>query len=344
MTLFDRNAARGQNDLPLSCEHIQALYRPVLTNFLHYATPTNALQNRISGYEAFSEDCPLLCATHEFTPRAAHYVRTESRTNARDDQPVEILSHLLLGNMVPSSCRERLQSLGVTAVVNVSTTCANHFEADLRYLNIPVNDSASADLTVWFATANEFIDSVQREGGRVLVHCHAGRSRSVTICLAYLMRTYGWTLDAAYEHVRARRDVIDPNLNFMRQLQDYRRRLDAPSAPVTEMAVAPTEMAVSLSSPEMDASAYASSASSPAIAPPSPSAGQVFQFPSSAAMTNVGGADALQGGTTAKETKIVPEVTPPTSATEIQCYFTFSTTGFTFPRSAFAMTPLTLPS
>nr|KAG5706132.1 hypothetical protein BaRGS_025754 [Batillaria attramentaria] len=236
----------------------------------------------IGGYEAFSEDCPLLCATHEFTPRAAHYVRTESRTNARDDQPVEILPHLLLGNMVPSSCRERLQSLGVTAVVNVSTTCANHFEADLRYLNIPVNDSASADLTVWFATANEFI----------------GRSRSVTICLAYLMRTYGWTLDAAYEHVRARRDVIDPNLNFMRQLQDYRR----------------------------------------------PPGRTVFQFPSSAAMTNVGGADALQGGTTAKETKIVPEVTPPTSATEIQCYFTFSTTGFTFPRSAFAMTPLTLPS
>ena len=68
---------------------------------------------------------------------------------------------------------------------------------------------------------------MRSEGGRVLVHCYAGRSRSATVCLAYLMTSLDLSLDAAFEHVRARREVIDPNLNFMRQLQDYRQRLDS---------------------------------------------------------------------------------------------------------------------
>lgn len=303
----------------------------------------------IGGYEAFSEECPLLCATHEFTPRS--HVRSESRTSAQNDKPVEILPHLLLGNMVPSSCRERLQALGVTALVNVSTSCANHFEADFRYLNIPVNDSASADLAVWFSTANEFIDSVQRDGGRVLVHCHAGRSRSVTICLAYLMRTYNWTLDAAYEHVRARRDIIDPNLNFMRQLQDYRRRLDNTASSVSSSAAAITAassaMATSLSSASMD-SEVSSVSPTPAPLPPTPE--PVFQFPGAAMTTSNSRTFSVtrksSQSDSVNDVSMTPEVPSPlASATDIQCYFTFSTNGFTFPKAALsAMAPLTWPS
>lgn len=74
-----------------------------------------------------------------------------------EDEPVEILPHLLLGNEHHSSSRELLHRLGVTALINVSTTCSNHFQADFRYLNIPVRDSASDDLGAWFSSANEFI-------------------------------------------------------------------------------------------------------------------------------------------------------------------------------------------
>lgn len=64
-------------------------------------------------------------------------------------------------------------------------------------------------------------DSVKQSGGRVLVHCQAGISRSATICLAYLMHTQRVKLDEAFDFVKRRRQVISPNLGFMGQLLQF---------------------------------------------------------------------------------------------------------------------------
>lgn len=64
-------------------------------------------------------------------------------------------------------------------------------------------------------------DSVKQSGGRVLVHCQAGISRSATICLAYLMHTQRVRLDEAFDFVKQRRHVISPNLAFMGQLLQF---------------------------------------------------------------------------------------------------------------------------
>lgn len=63
-----------------------------------------------------------------------------------------------------------------------------------------------------------FSDSVKNSGGRVLVHCQAGISRSATICLAYLIQSHRVRLDEAFDFVKQRRGVISPNFSFMGQL------------------------------------------------------------------------------------------------------------------------------
>ncbi|KAJ8317695.1 hypothetical protein KUTeg_005599 [Tegillarca granosa] len=142
-----------------------------------------------------------------------------------DCEPVEILPYLYLGNFQHASQLELLQRLGITALMNVSTNCKNHFEEHLQYMNIEVNDTDSADLSSWFPQAISFIDSVKERNGKVLVHCQAGVSRSATICLAYLMFTVKIGLEAAFEHVKSRRSVISPNLNFMSQLKNFEQEL-----------------------------------------------------------------------------------------------------------------------
>lgn len=70
-----------------------------------------------------------------------------------------------------------------------------------------------------------FADGVKNLNGKILVHCHAGISRSATVCLAYIMFTAKIGLEKAFEHVQSRRSVISPNLNFMRQLKLFEKEL-----------------------------------------------------------------------------------------------------------------------
>uniref|UniRef100_H3DD43 Dual specificity protein phosphatase 2 n=1 Tax=Tetraodon nigroviridis TaxID=99883 RepID=H3DD43_TETNG len=176
------------------------------------------------GFEGFSEAYPELCyiSAGQTPTMEAEPTGTGRRTPAYDqDGPVELLPFLYLGSAFHSSRRETLTAAGITAVLNVSSTCPNFFEGEFRYLQLTVEDSLATDIRACFSTAIAFIDSVKQSGGRVLVHCQAGISRSATICLAYLMHTQRVKLDEAFDFVKQRRQVISPNLAFMGQLLQF---------------------------------------------------------------------------------------------------------------------------
>ncbi|UYV78793.1 DUSP10 [Cordylochernes scorpioides] len=69
------------------------------------------------------------------------------------------------------------------------------------------------------------------DGGRVLVHCHAGMSRSPTIAIAYLMHHFHWNLLEAYNFVKQLRPCISPNLNFMGQLLEFEQARSGTQVP-----------------------------------------------------------------------------------------------------------------
>ncbi len=68
-------------------------------------------------------------------------------------------------------------------------------------------------------------DAVKAKNGCVFVHCHAGISRSATICIAYIMKTMQLDLSKAYEFVKQKRPCISPNLHFMGQLLEFQKQL-----------------------------------------------------------------------------------------------------------------------
>ncbi|XP_012300221.1 dual specificity protein phosphatase 2 [Aotus nancymaae] len=198
----------------------------LLTALLHEtrAGPTAVCFLR-GGFDGFQACCPDLCS--EAPAPAQPPVGDEtSRSNPRApfyDQggPVEILPYLYLGSCSHSSDLQGLQACGITAVLNVSASCPNHFEGLFRYKSIPVEDNHMVEISAWFQEAIGFIDWVKNSGGRVLVHCQAGISRSATICLAYLMQSRRVRLDEAFDFVKQRRGVISPNFSFMGQLLQF---------------------------------------------------------------------------------------------------------------------------
>ena len=73
------------------------------------------------------------------------------------NDPVEILPHLLLGSEFHASQRALLKRLGITALLNVSHTCPNHFEHEFIYKCIPVQDCGFEDIAAHFQEAIAFI-------------------------------------------------------------------------------------------------------------------------------------------------------------------------------------------
>ncbi|XP_029466214.1 dual specificity protein phosphatase 5 [Rhinatrema bivittatum] len=135
--------------------------------------------------------------------------------------PVEILPFLYLGSAYHASRCEFLANLHITALLNVSRKNSDSFKEQYHYKWIPVEDNHTADISSHFQEAIDFIDTVRHAGGRVLVHCEAGISRSPTICMAYLMKTKRLRLEEAFDYIKHRRSMISPNFGFMGQLLHY---------------------------------------------------------------------------------------------------------------------------
>ena len=56
---------------------------------------------------------------------------------------------------------------------------------------------------------------------KILIHCKAGVSRSVSLCAAYLMLVEGIQLHAAVEWIQNQRPIIAPNEGFKTQLAKF---------------------------------------------------------------------------------------------------------------------------
>ncbi|KAM9622426.1 dual specificity protein phosphatase 4 isoform 2-T2 [Trichechus inunguis] len=237
---------------PVTCPHPSWRFRP----YLHPLTVLASLVKRLlcaahlrvqgsaRGYEQFSSEYPEFCAKTKalaaipppVPPSTAESLDLgcSSCGTPLHDQggPVEILPFLYLGSAYHAARRDMLDALGITALLNVSSDCPNHFEGHYQYKCIPVEDNHKADISSWFMEAIEYIDAVKDCRGRVLVHCQAGISRSATICLAYLMMKKRVRLEEAFEFVKQRRSIISPNFSFMGQLLQFESQVLATSCAV----------------------------------------------------------------------------------------------------------------
>lgn len=128
---------------------------------------------------------------------------------------------MYLGSIGAAHNKASLEAAGITHVLTVAGGFAPRFPDDYTYCLVDVADSPSEPLHRHFDRCLKFIARALLDGGRVLVHCFAGKSRSSTVVAAYAMATEGTTLKDTMDLITAARPVASPNEGFMRQLRDF---------------------------------------------------------------------------------------------------------------------------
>jgi len=119
------------------------------------------------------------------------YGRTVIENNyfnfANNDDFNLVYPNIYIGNYSTSTNLELLKNVGITHIISVIPTCNPPFPDKFKYLHIQAYDDQTQDLSQHFVNCNAFIGNVLEEGGKVLIHCMVGRSRSVTVFLAFLI-------------------------------------------------------------------------------------------------------------------------------------------------------------
>lgn len=174
---------------------------------------------------------PLIKTASELAPPP--YYPRESTASERDIL-VEVSEALFISSYRSAGDAEKVNCHGITHIISIGSEFENDARIDgIEYKIKDIDDdpdeasfiSMSESLFEYAA----YIDCAISSGGRVLVHCAAGASRSPTVVLAYLLIKKRWTLRSAFGHLHQVRPCIWPNIEFLRALIDLERKLHGAS-------------------------------------------------------------------------------------------------------------------
>ena len=137
----------------------------------------------------------------------------------------EVYPNVFVGDVYAAHNTCELKKQKITHVVNVACGVTPAFPDDFTYLHIPLLDCATENIQDHFHKTSAFIQNALASGGRVLVHCLKGVSRSATIAAAFVISAHCVSPAEAVLILRKKRTIIKPNYGFMMQLEWYWRSL-----------------------------------------------------------------------------------------------------------------------
>lgn len=124
-------------------------------------------------------------------------------------------SNVIVGAYPFSTDVASLRGEGVRAVVNTCEEYAGpiheYSQHGIEQLHIPTTDFTHPKLEDVEA-AVEFIQKYKLQNDSVYIHCKAGRARSATIAMCWLIKYRGMTIEQAQQHLLDCRAHVNPKL------------------------------------------------------------------------------------------------------------------------------------
>jgi protein-tyrosine phosphatase len=122
------------------------------------------------------------------------------------------------------SCNEAfLSERRITHILS----CADEFPMSIRLpsYKVPIVDDIADEKTKerfleGAAKINEWLSDNEKDERRIIVHCFAGMSRSVSVVITYFMVYKGWSFHIALNHLKLRRRQTKIHPDFIPILKE----------------------------------------------------------------------------------------------------------------------------
>jgi protein-tyrosine phosphatase len=93
-----------------------------------------------------------------------------------------------------------------------------------KIYKLGIEDAVFENLYPYFDLLASLIITSLKENKTVLVHCHAGISRSTSIIVAFFIKYGNMSLQDALKKIHQKRNIIQPNQSFLKQLDHYSKK------------------------------------------------------------------------------------------------------------------------
>lgn len=147
------------------------------------------------------------------------------RKDLLNNTMISVEAGLYIGSVSDLKDPEALTLTGITHILSVDSEQPELSGFHIRFVH--ALDDSSTDLLSKLDSCVQFISDVlnasssSSSSSSVLVHCHAGQSRSAAIITAYLMKTQKLSVKEAYTKLQHIKPDVKMNEEFLEQLTLY---------------------------------------------------------------------------------------------------------------------------
>lgn len=132
-----------------------------------------------------------------------------------------IINNIYLGNIYDAYDINTLKNLEINNVLSAVIGFNDIYDSSINHLSLNLIDNETQNIIHYFDISNHFIDNIIQKKQKILIHCIAGRSRSATLLIAYLIYKYKYSVNDAIKLLKEKRNIVEPNQNFINQLHTY---------------------------------------------------------------------------------------------------------------------------
>ena len=130
-----------------------------------------------------------------------------------------LCSRLFLGGIKDAERLAADNSAGITAIISLCAEEVVPKRRDIKYVRIPIDDARPVPLSQFEAVMNAI--AVHIRGGRVLLHCGAGMSRSPIFAAAWIHRCGYLHIENALLEIAELRPEIDPSPVLLKSVKGH---------------------------------------------------------------------------------------------------------------------------